>query len=252
MEIDLNCDIGESFGEYKLGFDEEIMSFVSSVNIACGFHAGDPMVMDKTIKMAIEKGVSIGAHPGFPDLMGFGRRNMSISPKEARSYVLYQIGALSAFIKAYGGRLNHVKPHGALYNMAAKNYELSYAIAKAIFDFDKDLTFIGLAGSEMIRASKDVGLKYANEVFADRAYQSDGSLVPRTVEGALIKDEEVCVNRVIKMIKEKKIITIEGKEINIVCDTICLHGDNVNALKFAKKINTTFFNEGVNVKSLNK
>ena len=234
--IDLNCDMGESYGAYTMGQDEKILDYVSSVNIACGFHAGDPMVMARTVRMAVEKGVAIGAHPGFPDLMGFGRRNMQISLEEARNYMLYQIGALAAFVRAAGGRLRHVKPHGALYNMAAADITLATALAKAVYDYDRNLIFVGLANSEMIRAAEAMGLAVAQEVFADRAYEEDGSLVSRTKAGAVIHDEEVSLGRVRDFVEKNRVVAITGKEIALRPDTICLHGDNEQALLFAKKI----------------
>ena len=184
FKVDLNCDLGESFGNYKIGVYDKIIPLISSANVACGFHAGDPVVMKKTIETAKKNNIGIGAHPGFLDLMWFGRRE---------AYVLYQLGALGAFCKSEGVKLQHVKPHGALYNMAAKDYELSKAICEAIADFDSSLIILGLSGSETLRAAKDLGLKYASEVFADRAYEEDGSLVARSKEGAMIHDENEAI-----------------------------------------------------------
>src|SRR5437773_29287 len=188
--IDLNCDMGESFGAYTMGNDIAILDFVNSANIACGFHAGDPPTIHKTVEAALRKGVAVGAHPGFPDLQGFGRRTMAVSASEAYDMVIYQIGAVAAFAQALGGRLTHVKAHGALYNTAAKDQRLANAIAKAVHDFDPRLIMYGLAGSAMIEAAEDVGLRAANEVFADRTYQDDGSLTPRSQSNAMIEDEE--------------------------------------------------------------
>ena len=198
IKVDLNCDLGESFGAYKIGMDDKVIPMISSCNIACGYHASDPMVMQKTVAMAKEAGIGIGAHPGYPDLMGFGRRNMNVSPKEAAAYVTYQLGALYAFAKAAGVKLQHVKPHGALYNMAGKDYKLALEIAEAVQDFDSSLILMGLAGSESVIAAQDIGLPVAREVFADRAYMPDGSLVPRSREGAVIHDEELAISRVIR------------------------------------------------------
>lgn len=247
MKVDLNCDLGESFGAYKIGEDERILDYISSINIACGFHAGDPMVMAETVKMAVEKNIAIGAHPGFPDLMGFGRRNMQISKEEARNYMLYQIGALDAFVKAAGGKLNHVKPHGALYNMAAVDYELAYALAKAVYDYNENLIFVALANSLAIQAAKDVGLRVAEEVFADRAYEEDGTLVSRNKKGAVIHDDEIALARVLEFVGKRKVATITGKEIDISPDTICLHGDNEQAVLFAKRIKQTFTEKGIRI-----
>ncbi len=236
LYIDLNCDLGESFGKYTIGNDEKVLKYVTSVNIACGFHAGDPVIMERTVKLAIEKGIAIGAHPGYPDLMGFGRRNMDISIHEARSYMIYQIGALKAFVESYGGKLQHVKPHGALYNMASVDYALAKALAEAVYDVDRELIFMGLANSTMTKAAKDTGLNVAHEVFADRAYNDDGTLVSRKLEGAVIHDTEVCVRRVLSMIKEGKVTSIDGTDIQIKADSICIHGDNSMALEFAKNL----------------
>ncbi|AKL94785.1 lactam utilization protein B-like protein [Clostridium aceticum] len=245
ITVDLNCDMGEGFGAYKIGYDRELLDYVTSVNIACGFHAGDPIVMDKTVALAIEKGVAIGAHPGFPDLLGFGRRNMHISPEEAKAYMIYQIGALQGFVKAHGGKLHHVKPHGALYNMAAKDYQLARALVEAVREIDDDLIFMGLANSMMIKTAKEVGIKTAEEVFADRNYQGDGSLVPRNLPDAIIHDDGMCVDRVIKMVKEKSVMTVDQEEIRIKADTICLHGDHPSALLFAEKLHRALLQEGI-------
>ncbi|MBE7717981.1 MAG: 5-oxoprolinase subunit PxpA [Lacrimispora celerecrescens] len=246
--IDLNCDLGESFGAYKMGLDEEVLSYVTSANIACGFHGGDPLVMEKTVALCKKYGVRAGAHPGFPDLVGFGRRNMSLSPKEVKASVMYQIGALKAFCNGAGIRLCHLKPHGALYNMAAKDYELAKAICQAVKEVDNSLILLALSGSEMLRAAKDTGLLAASEVFADRAYQSDGSLVPRSREGALIEDEDLAVRRVIRMAKEGVVESIDGSTISIEADSVCVHGDGVKALEFVKKIREGLLQAGIEVK----
>ena len=252
FKVDLNCDLGESFGNYKIGGDDKIIPLISSTNVACGFHAGDPVVMKKTIETAKKNNIGIGAHPGFLDLMGFGRREMKISIDEAKAYVLYQLGALGAFCKSEGVKLQHVKPHGALYNMAAKDYKLSRAICKAVAEFDNSLIILGLSGSETLKAAKDLNLKYASEVFADRAYEEDGSLVARSKEGAMIHDENEAIERVIKMIKEQKVISITGKEIPIKADSICVHGDGEKALLFVKKIREKLENEGIIIQKLSE
>jgi len=248
--VDLNCDLGESFGRYKLGLDEEVIKYVSSVNIACGFHASDPVVIGKTVKLAKENNISIGAHPGFLDLMGFGRRNMDISLEEAKAYIKYQIGALYGFCKSANVKLNHVKPHGALYNMAANDYNLSKAICEAIYEFDKEIILVGLSKSELIRAGEDVGLKCANEVFADRAYEEDGTLVSRKKDGAIITNEDEAIDRVIGMIVNEKVKSISGKYIDIKVDSICVHGDEIKALEFVKKINKKLKEDNIEIKSL--
>lgn len=250
LRVDLNSDLGESFGNYKIGLDEKVIKYVSSVNIACGWHAGDPEVMEKTIKMAGENGVAIGAHPGFPDLIGFGRRNLSVSPSEMKAYVKYQLGALMAFTKAKGEKIQHVKPHGAMYNMAAKDLQLSKAVAEAIYEVDKDIILLGLANSELIRAGEYVGLKVANEVFADRAYNADGTLVARSKEGSVIHDANIAISRVIRMIKEGKVKAITGEDVNINAQSICVHGDNPEAVEFVKKIKARLQEEGIEVTAI--
>ena len=249
-QIDLNCDLGESFGNYKIGMDEKVIPMITSANVACGYHASDPVVMNKTIAMAKEYGIEVGAHPGFPYLMGFGRRNMNVSPSEAKAYTLYQLGALDAFCRVHRRKMQHVKPHGAMYNMAAKNYSLAKAICEAIYEFDKDLIVMGLSGGELVRAGKDTGLRTALEVFADRAYEEDGTLVDRRKDGAVITDEEVAIARVVRMIKEQKVTAITGKDITIKADSVCVHGDGVKALEFVKKIREKLTEEGIALKSL--
>lgn len=252
MQVDLNCDMGESFGAYKIGMDEEVVKFISSANVACGFHASDPMVMDKTVKLLSENGVAVGAHPGFPDLMGFGRRNINVSPDEAKAYVKYQIGALSAFCKAQGVTLQHIKPHGALYNMAGKDYNLSKAICEGIYEIDPKLILLGLSGSQMLKAADDMGLRCAKEVFADRAYEEDGSLVARTKQGAMITDENEAITRVIGMIKNGKVTAVNGKEIDIEANSVCVHGDGAKALEFVQKIRKALTDENIQIVPLAK
>jgi UPF0271 protein len=248
--IDINCDMGESFGAYRMGSDEEILLFITSANIACGFHAGGPAVMRRTVDMALEKGVAIGAHPGLPDLEGFGRRNMDITPQEAYDMVVYQIGALYGFVKASGGRMQHVKPHGALYNMAAKSFALSEAIAEAVYKVDPELILFGLSGSELVKAGNQIGLRTANEVFADRTYQNDGTLTPRREPNALITNTEESVQQVIRMVKEQKVYTVQKQDIDIQADTVCIHGDGAHALEFARTIRELLGRADVSVKAI--
>lgn len=250
--VDLNSDIGEGFGSYKMGMDEEIMDHVTSVNLACGWHAGDPLIMDKTVKMAKEKGVAVGAHPGYPDLLGFGRRKMVISPEEARAYMLYQLGALSAFAKANGSSLQHLKLHGGFYNDAANNKELADAVLDGIQEYDKDLIVMILSGSYMAAEARRRGMKVAEEVFADRGYNADGSLVNRKLPGAFVKDPDEAIARVIKMVKEKKVVAVSGEEISINADSICVHGDNPKAIEFVAKIRKSLEEAGIEVKSLHE
>lgn len=249
MRIDLNCDMGESFGRYKLGLDEEVIRFISSANVACGMHAGDPEVMRATVGLAKATGVSVGAHPGFADLQGFGRRNVAVQPAEAYALVLYQLGALAGFCRAAGVRLAHVKPHGALYNMAVKDLALAEAICRAVQDFDPTLVLLAPAGSQMDRAAAALGLRFAGEVFADRAYQADGSLVPRSQPGAVIEDEELAVRRVVRMVCEGKVAAINGQDITVQADSVCVHGDGAKALAFVKRIRAALLEAGVEIKA---
>lgn len=246
-KVDLNSDLGESFGRYTIGSDDRIIPLITSANIACGFHASDPVVMMKTVNMVKKAGTGAGAHPGYPDLMGFGRRNMNVSHEEAKSYTLYQISALGGMCKAAGVKLSHVKPHGAMYNMAGKDYELSKAICEAIKEYDPSLIVMGLAGSQMVKAARDMGLKTAEEVFADRAYEEDGSLVARSKPGAMIEDEDEAIARVVRMIKEGKVQAITGNDIDIKADSVCVHGDGEKALLFVEKIRKALTDEGIEI-----
>lgn len=247
MFVDLNCDLGESFGNYKCGLDEEVIKYISSANVACGFHASDPLVMANTVAMAKANNVCVGAHPGYPDLVGFGRRNMAVAPKELKAMVMYQVGALMAFCKANDMKLAHVKPHGAMYNMAGKDEALAQAICEGIYEVDKDLILLGLSGSKMLKAAADIGLRSAKEVFADRAYEEDGSLVARTKAGSMITDEEEAIARVISMVKYGKVTAITGKEIEVKADSICVHGDGPKAVDFVKRISSRLQDEGVSI-----
>lgn len=251
-QVDLNCDLGESFGTYTIGQDEKVLPLISSANIACGFHGGDPLVMEQTVALAKKAGVSIGAHPGFPDLIGFGRRNLAVSPKEARAYVQYQIGALKAFCDAQNVPLSHVKPHGALYNMAGKDPRLAAALCEGVALSAPGCTFLALAGSEMVKAAKDCGLPVAQEVFADRAYEEDGSLVSRTKPGAMITEEQQAIRRVLTMVLEGKVAAITGKEIPLRADSICVHGDGEKTLLFVKKVRAALEQAGVVIRPFSK
>jgi UPF0271 protein len=245
--VDLNCDVGESFGEWKIGADALVMRHVTSANIACGFHAGDPRKMHSTVALAREHGVALGAHPGFADLAGFGRRNIEMSPSDVHDLVVYQIGALAAFAAAQGARLAHVKPHGALYNMAAARRDLADAIAGAVKAVDPRLILFGLAGSELVRAGRDARLAVAEEVFADRSYAADGSLVPRAREGAIIADEERVVEQALRMVKEGIVRAIDGTEVAVHADTICIHGDHPGAADLARALRLALERDGIRV-----
>ncbi|HEY77766.1 MAG TPA: LamB/YcsF family protein [Dehalococcoidia bacterium] len=249
-EIDLNCDVGESFGAYKLGFDEELIKHVSSANIACGFHAGDPMVMQQTMKLAKTYEVKVGAHPGYPDLLGFGRRDMAVAPTDVKSYLIYQIGALQAFARVEGLELQHIKPHGALYNTAVENPKLAQAIAEAVRSLDEGLILVALAGSAWVNIAKEQGLRVAGEAFADRAYSADGRLVPRSQPGAVIKDKKIVAERVIRMIEEGQVRAITGEDITINADTICLHGDTPGALELAVHLRGALQDRGISIAPL--
>ncbi len=247
--IDLNCDMGESFGAWTMGNDESIMDYVSSVNIACGFHAGDADTMHKTVALAIKKKAAVGAHPGFPDRQGFGRRTMQLSAAEVYNITLYQIGALAAFVKTAGAKLHHVKPHGALYNLAAKDASLALAIAQAVKDFDDSLILYGLSGSCLISEAQKLQLKTASEVFADRTYQPDGSLTPRHQPRALIEDTETSLQQVLQMVKQGTVQTIQKQAISIRADTVCIHGDGKQAVSFAKAIAQALKENNVQIKA---
>jgi UPF0271 protein len=250
--LDLNCDMGEGFGAWKMGDDTALLDHVTSANIACGFHAGDPGTIHRTVELALRKGVAIGAHPSLPDLQGFGRRRMNVSVEEAYDMVVYQIGALAAFATACGGRLAHVKPHGALYNMAAKDAKLAQAIAQAVKDFDPRLVLFGLAGSELVRAGAQAGMKTASEVFADRTYQSDGSLTPRTQPDAMIHDPELAVAQVRRMVGEGRVRSQQSGDVTVQADTLCIHGDESGAVEFARRIRAALDADGVRVAAISR
>lgn len=250
IQIDMNSDVGESFGVYKLGLDEEVIPHITSANIACGFHGGDPGVMRKTVSLAKQSGVEIGAHPGFPDLMGFGRRNIEATLEEIQDYVVYQIGALQAFALSYGLRLQHVKTHGSLYNMAVANPKISEAIAEAVAKVDREIILVVLASSKkelLAEMGKRYGIRIALEAFPDRAYNRDGSLVSRREKGAVIKDHEVVAKRALKMALKGKVIAIDGTEIELRADTLCVHGDNPAAVQIVKGIRESLKAAGVEV-----
>lgn len=246
--LDLNCDMGEGFGAYTMGDDLALLAHVSSANIACGFHAGDPPTMRRLVAGALAGGVAVGAHPGLPDLQGFGRREMKVSPAEAYAMVVYQVGALAGFARAAGGRLHHVKPHGALYNMAAKDRPLADALAQAVFDIDATLVFYGLAGSAMLDAAHALGLPVASEVFADRGYLDNGALAPRGQPGALIEDADASLAQVRQMLAGS-VRALSGLEVPVRADTLCLHGDQPGALAFARRIRAALAADGVVVRA---
>jgi UPF0271 protein len=247
ISIDLNCDMGESFGAWEMGNDHALMDYCTSINIACGFHAGDATVIRKTIEIALEKRIAIGAHPSFPDLQGFGRRPMQLSAQEVFDTVLYQVAAVYQMTAALGGELHHVKPHGALYNEAAKKPELAEAIARAVKAIDENLVFYGLSGSFLISEGEKINLKTASEVFADRTYNADGSLTPRSEPNALIHDTNKAVEQVLQMIQTQTVTATNGETIRLKADTVCIHGDGANALEFAAAVRAKLNEKAVRI-----
>ena len=249
--IDLNCDMGESFGAYHTGADSEVLPFVSSVNLACGFHGGDPSVMDRSVAMAVRAKVAIGAHPSHYDLRGFGRRAIKADPLEIEADVVYQVGALLAFVRSHGALLRHVKPHGALYNQAAEDLELARAIARGIARVSKELRYVGLATSKaMRRAAEEEGLVFAAEAFADRSYNPDGSLQSRKIDGALILDPHKAAAQALMIARERRVVAVDGKPIPLEADTLCLHGDNPSAEENAWAVRKALDESGVEVRPL--
>ncbi|KIH70257.1 MULTISPECIES: LamB/YcsF family protein [Salinicoccus] len=249
--VDLNADLGESYGNYTIGNDEEIIPLISSANVACGFHAADPSVMLETVQMIRESGsTGVGAHPGFPDLMGFGRRYMDMSMAEVRSMMFYQLGALDGFCRVEGVLMNHVKPHGALYNATFKDAELARTIAEAVKDYNPELKLMGLSNQNLVRAGEEAGLEVRHEVFADRAYEDDGTLVSRKKEGAMVTDTKQAVDRVVRMVKEGKVESINGRDIDIKADSICVHGDGPKALEFVKEIRSALGKEDITIQTM--
>ena len=248
-ELDLNSDMGEAFGAWRGGDDAALLEHVSSANIACGFHAGDARTMAATVKLAAARGVAIGAHPGLPDLQGFGRREMAISPAEAYDFTVYQVGALKGFTAAAGVPLAHVKAHGALYNMAAQDETLAEAICRAVRDIDPRLIVYALAGSRMVEVARSLGLAVANEVFADRSYQDDGSLTPRRLPGAMITDLELSIAQVRTMVEQGYVRALSGKEVPLAADTLCLHGDQPDAPVFARALRDALETAGITIRA---
>ena len=248
--VDLNSDIGESFGAYKLGDDAEILKHITACNVACGYHAGDPMVMDRVVRIAAARGVAVGAHPGYPDLMGFGRRPMKLSHDEAKNYVKYRLGALSAFTTTYGTRIHHVCPHGFMGNACQTDRDLSRAICEAVCEFDKDIIIYYCAGAVLGEEAERMGLRTACEIFADRAYEDDLSLRSRSLEGAMITDEDEAIRRCIRMVTEGKVTSYSGKELDIKGNTLCVHGDGPKAIAFVQKISKAFIDAGVEIRAV--
>ena len=249
MDIDLNSDLGESFGRWALGNDAELMKSISSANVACGYHAGDPVVMRDTVRMARDHGVAVGAHPGLPDLAGFGRRNMAVTPKEVENMVVYQIGALAAIAAAEQVQLHHVKVHGALYNMAVKDRTLADAIAAAVSAIDRRLSLFALPGTELARAAEAAGLSVAREGFADRAYEPDGSLTPRSRPGSVIHSAEEVIGRAIRMARDGVVRAVNGSDIPMRIDTLCTHGDTPGSHELTRLLRAGLEAEGISVRA---
>ena len=250
MRIDINSDMGESFGAYSIGHDVGLMASITSANIAAGFHAGDPSVLRDTIRLAKTSGVAVGAHPGFPDLVGFGRRELNVTAKEAEDMVLYQVAAVAGVAATEGLKIQHVKPHGALFNMAVRNAELSAAIARAVAAFDRTLILFGLPGSEILNAGRAAGLRVAAEVFADRAYEPDGLLASRRKPGAVIHDPDLVVARAVRMVKERNVVAIDGSVVPLEADTICVHGDTPGSDDLAARIRAGLEAAGIAVRPI--
>ena len=245
--IDLNCDMGESYGAWKMGADAEIMPFISSANIACGFHAGDPATIRRTVRLAVDNGVAIGAHPSLPDLQGFGRRAMKISAQDMYDLVVYQAGAVEAFARAAGAKLHHVKCHGALYNMAANDEALSDAMARAVRDLGPDVFLYCLSGSQSLEKSKSQGVRTLGEVFADRGYSDDGTLAPRDRAGGMIEDPAKAVKQALAMIEDGIVTSLNGKRVPVAAETLCLHGDQPGAVPFAVALRKAFLERNITV-----
>lgn len=248
MFVDLNSDLGESWGAFSVGSDEQIIPLVTSVNVACGFHAGDYRVMHETVKRAKAAGVAVGAHPSLMDLHGFGRRPIPVTPAEVFDLVLYQLGALEAFVRAESVELHHVKPHGALYNMAAADEDIAQAVAEAVAAFDRRLILYALAGSELVRAGRSAGLRVAQEAFADRQYGPDGRLVDRRHPQAVIADPLEAAERVVKMVKQRRVTAVDGSDVALEVDTVCVHGDSPRALQLAAAIRDQLARNGIGLR----
>ena len=252
LRIDLNSDVGESFGAWSMGHDEELIPLATSVNIACGAHAGDPLVMERTVRLARQHGVALGAHPGYPDLAGFGRRRLAMEPPELEASILYQVGALAAFARAEGSELRHVKPHGALYNTAAEDPEVARPIARAVRRFSRDIVLVGLAGSRMLEVAREEGLPTAAEAFADRPYEPDGTLRSRRLEGAMVSDPADAARQAVTIARDGCVRAYDGSVVRIEADTICVHGDTPGAAAFARAIRAALESAGVEVRPLGR
>lgn len=250
MRIDLNSDLGESFGDYKIGNDQALLPYVTSVNVACGWHAGDPMVMDRTVALAKERGIGVGAHPGYYDLMGFGRRKMNLKPEEITNYIKYQVGALMAFTKSHGIRLQHVKTHGALGNLSMVDEATAHAVCRAVADLDEGLLLYSHSGAKLIDIAKQYGIRVVSEVYGDRGYTDDGMLAPRSMPGSMIHDVDEAVERSIRMICEGTVVSVTGKVIPVQADSLCVHGDTPEAVAFLERISQALRAKGIEIRNI--
>jgi len=249
VSIDLNSDLGEGFGPFRVGADDDLFPLISSANVACGAHGGDPLTMDRTVRKAREHGVAVGAHPGFPDRAGFGRRAMALTPAEIRAEVIFQVGALGAFCRIAGVPMLHVKAHGALYNLAVAEPEIANAIALAVRDVDPALRFFALPGSALEQAAIDAGLPVMREAFADRAYLPDGTLAPRALPGSIIHDPEVAASRMVRLVTDGTIVALDGSTLQLQADTICVHSDTSGAVAIATELVRHLRDAGVTVRT---
>lgn len=248
MQIDLNADVGESLGPWPMGDDAALIPLVTSVNVACGFHAGDPRTIERTVGLAVAAGASIGAHPGYPDLVGYGRRDLAMTPPDLEAAIVYQVGAVAAFARAAGAELRHVKPHGALYNRAAVDPETAAAIARAVRRCSADLVLVGLAGSELLRAGLDGGLRVAAEAFPDRAYERDGTLRSRSLPGAVLTDSATIAERAVRMVGDGAVMAVDGSAVSLRADTLCLHGDTPGAVEHVRAVRAALEAAGIAVR----
>jgi UPF0271 protein len=250
MRVDLNADVGESLGPWPMGDDEALIPLVTSVNVACGAHAGDPLTIERTVRLAAAHGVAVGAHPGYPDLVGFGRRDLDMDPAELEASIVYQVGAVAAFAADAGVPLRHVKPHGALYNAAARDPALAAVVARAVRRVSPALVLVGLAGSRLVAAGRDAGLRVAEEAFADRAYEADGSLRSRRLEGAVHADPVVVAAQAVSIARDGRVSSFDGRAVDVRADTICLHGDSPGAAAFARAVREALEAAGITLAAI--
>ncbi|MBQ9562249.1 MAG: LamB/YcsF family protein [Lachnospiraceae bacterium] len=251
-QIDLNSDLGESFGDFKVGNDAALLPLLTTANVACGWHGGDPVVMEKTVRAAKEYGIAVGAHPGYPDLMGFGRRDMKLTPAQIKAYIKYQVGALDAFVRSSGMKLQHVKAHGALGNKAMVDEMTANAVCDAVLEYDPELMVFGHANSLFLEIAKDKGLRTVSEIYMDRAYLDNSMLVPRSQKGAMIEDVNVAIERSVRLITTGKVLSITGKELTMQADSLCVHGDTPQALEYLITLRKALEEKGIAIRGLQR